>query len=214
MVKKDKKQKEKKSNKRLKEIEEKILKIAINISKKGEGALFVINKGKKIEYSLLIKQEIKPFNVLTPGTEKTLQAIATIDGAVIINKEGIIMNYGAMIKKTKPFVGFGTRHAAAITASKGGNIAILCSEEEHKVKIFRNGKFIMQIDALQKDIEKDVPKIANILESIGAGFLGTIGAIALAPTMGIALIPGVIIFGSSYYALKTIIKKIKSKRKF
>ncbi|MCX8194111.1 MAG: DNA integrity scanning protein DisA nucleotide-binding domain protein [Candidatus Pacearchaeota archaeon] len=199
-------------NKKLKEIEEKILKLAIGIAKKGEGALFVIVKGKKPEYSLLVKQTIKPFNVLTSGTEKTLQAIATIDGAVIIDKEGFVLNYGAMIKKTKPFVGFGTRHAAAITASKEGNIVILCSEEEHKVKIFRNGKFIMQIDALQKDIEKNVSKIANILESIGAGFVGTIGAIAIAPTMGIALIPGVLIFGGSYYALKTILKRLKEKK--
>ncbi|MGB9708279.1 MAG: diadenylate cyclase [Candidatus Pacearchaeota archaeon] len=207
-----KKKRKKRKDKKLKEIEEKILKIAINIAKKGEGALFVIVKGKKPGYSLLIKQEIKPFNILTPGTEKTLQAIGTIDGAVIIDTEGFIVNYGAMIKKTKPFMGFGTRHAAALTASKNGNLVILCSEEEHKVKVFRNGKFIMQIDALQKNIEKDIPKIANILESIGAGFLGTIGAIALAPAIGITLIPGVLIFGGSYYALKMLLKKIKEKK--
>ncbi|MCL6500878.1 MAG: DNA integrity scanning protein DisA nucleotide-binding domain protein [Candidatus Pacearchaeota archaeon] len=192
--------------KKIKAIEEKILKIALEIAKKGDGALFVIGKPN---YSLLVKQEIKPFNVLEPGTEKTLKAIATIDGAVIINENGLVVNYGAMIKKTRPFLGYGTRHAAAITASKNKNLSILCSEEEHKVKVFKNGKFIMQIDALQKNVEKDIPRITTFLESIGAGFVGTVGVATLAPTLGITLIPGVLIFGGSYLAIKAIIKRIK-----
>jgi len=197
---------------RIKEIEEKILKLAIHIARDGEGALFVI--GDKVDYSLLIKQKMKPFSVLESGSEKTLRALAVIDGAVIIDREGRVIKYGAMIKKARPYVGYGTRHAAAITASKNKNIAIMCSEEEHKVKIFKNGKFIMQIDALQKGIEKNIHKIATLLESLGAGFIGTIGVAALAPALGIALLPGVIIFGGGYYAIKSLIKvlnKVKNK---
>jgi len=198
-------------NKKMKEIEEKILKLAIHLARDGEGALFVI--GENVEYSLLIKQKMKPFNVLEPGSEKTLRALAVIDGAVIINREGVVVKYGAMIKKAKPFIGYGTRHAAAITASKNKNISIMCSEEEHKVKIFRNGRFIMQVDALQKGVEKNVHQITDVLESIGAGFIGTVGAAALAPALGIALLPGVIIFGGGYFAMKSILKLIKKIKK-
>lgn len=207
------KKKQKKSNKRTngrgirKKIEEKILNIAVHLAKEGEGALFVI--GDKVDYSILIKQKVKDFNIFDRKAEKILKSVAAVDGAVIINKEGNVLAYGAMIRKTKPFVGYGTRHAAAFTASMKGNISILCSEEEHKVKIFKNGKLMMQIDGLQKNVEKDIPRITGILESLGAGVVGTIGVAALAPALGIALIPGVIVFGAGYYAAKSIIRKAK-----
>jgi len=192
---------------KLKKIEEKILEIAIGLAKKGEGALFVI--GDKVKYDSLIKQKMQKFNVFDSGAEKILKSLATIDGAIIINKNGDIMGYGAMIKRAKPYVGYGTRHAAAVTASEKGNISIMCSEEERKVKIFRDGKFIMQMDALQKNIEKEIPKVASFLESIGAGFIGVIGVSALAPALGIAFLPGVIIFGVGYYAIKELTEHLR-----
>lgn len=190
---------------RIQEIEEKIIKIAIEIAKSGEGALFVI--GEKVNYERLIKKKFTNLNIFEKGAEKILKGLAVIDGAMIFNKKGDLIDYGALIKKSKPFIGFGTRHAAAITASKKGNISILASEEERKVKIFRDGRYIMQIDALQKNVEKEVPLISKILESTGAGFIGTIGTVALVPTLGIALIPGIIIFGGSYFAVKSFLKK-------
>ncbi len=191
----------------LKKIEEKILSIAVHLAKEGEGALFVI--GDKVDYSILIKQKVKNFNLFDKGAEKILKSIAAIDGAVIVDTQGNVLAYGAMIRKTKPFVGYGTRHAAGFTASMKGNTSILCSEEEHKVKIFKNGKLIMQIDGLQKNVEKDIPRISAILESVGAGVVGTIGVAALAPALGIALIPGVIVFGAGYYAAKAIMRRAK-----
>jgi DNA integrity scanning protein DisA with diadenylate cyclase activity len=201
----------KKPRSKLKQIEEKILGMSIELAKKGEGALFVI--GENIEYHSMIKQKLEPFNLFEKGSEKILRSLATIDGAVIIDREGNVISYGAMIKKTKPYVGYGTRHAAAMTASNKKNIAILCSEEERKVKIFRDGKFIIQIDALEKDVEKKIPEIATVLESVGAGFVGAIGAAALVPALGIALIPGVMIFGGGYYAVRSIIRLIKKIKK-
>jgi len=191
----------------LKKIQEKVLKIALEIAKKGEGALFVI--GDDVEYSQLIKQKFEKFNIYDNGASKLLASIATIDGAVIISKKGDVMAYGAMIKKARPFIGYGTRHAAAFSASRGGNIAILCSEEERKVKVFKNGRFIMQLDALQRGIDKNIPRIASFLESIGVGFIGIIGVSVLVPTAGISLIPGVLMFGASHY----VIKKFVSLRK-
>lgn len=194
---------------RLKDIEEKILKIAIEIVRSGEGALFVI--GNNVKYKRLMRQKFEVFSVFDKGAEKTLKGLAVVDGAVIIDTKGDVIDYGAMISNTQAFLGFGTRHSAGYTASNNGNTAILCSEEEKKVKIFRNKKMIMQLDALEKNLEKDTGKIAGMLETIGAGFLGTVGATTLAPTLGIALIPGVVIFGGSYYAIRKIIDALSKK---
>jgi len=190
-----------------KKIEEKILKIAIEIAREGKGALFVI--GDKVEKQRLFRQKFKPFSIFDKGADKVLKGLASIDGAVIIDKEGIVRYYGVMIKKTRALIGYGTRHAAAITASKNDNTSILCSEEERKIKIFRNGRYIMQVDALQKNVEKNVSGISRMLETIGAGVIGTFGVATIAPSIGITLIPGVLIFGGSYYAIKKIMERLK-----
>ncbi|MEK6912949.1 MAG: diadenylate cyclase [Nanoarchaeota archaeon] len=189
----------------LKQIEEKILKISIEIAREGNGALFVI--GNKVKYERLMEQKFGNLNIFETGAEKILKGLAVIDGAVIINTEGNLIDYGALIKNTKPLIGFGTRHAAAITASKEGNIVILVSEEEKKVKVFRDGKYLMQIDSLEKNVETEIPLMSKILESTGAGVIGTIGTVALAPTLGVALIPGIILFGGSYFAIKSFLEK-------
>jgi len=187
----------------IQQIEEVLIKVAIEIARRGEGALFVI--GEKVDYEKLMRQKFTKLNIFEKGAEKILKGLAVIDGAVIINNAGNLVDYGVLIKKPTPLIGYGTRHAAAMTASKNGNTSVLASEEERKVKIFKNGRYIMQIDALQKRVEKKVSTISQILESTGAGVLGTIGTATLLPTLGISLIPGIIIFGGSYFAIKTFL---------
>jgi hypothetical protein len=137
---------------------------------------------------------------------KLLESLALMDGAVIINKDGMMKAYGVMIKAKKTFKNFGTRHSAGLSASIKGNIVFVISEEDKKIRILREGKMVMQIDALQKNVEKSVSNAAGILESIGIGTIGTIGTGLLAPSLGIALLPGVILFGSAYYLLKYLSK--------
>ena len=177
---------------KLKKIEEKILKVAIEIAREGQGALLVI--GKDVRYERLIKQKFGKLNIFEEGAEKVLKGLAVIDGAVVIDLEGNLTDYGVLIKNSMPFVGFGTRHAAAMTASKGKNIAILVSEEERKVKVFQNGKYLMQIDSLQKNVEKNIPLMSKILESTGAGIIGRIGTVAVVTSLGIAIIQRIILY--------------------
>ncbi len=192
---------------KIKEIEEKVLKVAIEIVKEGNGALFVI--GENVSYEKLFEQKFSNFSIFENGAEKVLKGLAVIDGAVIIDRDGRIKEYGVMIKDVKAFVGFGTRHAAGLSASKNHNLSILCSEEERKIKVFKDGKYVMQIDALQKNVENQVSQISSLLESLGVGFLGGIGVVTLAPVLGITLLPGVLIFGGSYFAIKKIIEHFK-----
>ena len=187
-----------------KELQETLIDIGLKIAKRGEGALFVVGD---VEYKPLVSQKIPSFKI--QQNPKLLESLALIDGAVIIDKKGFLKAYGVMIKSTKTLKNFGTRHSAAISASKKGNLVVLISEEDRKVKIVQEGKMIMQIDALQKNVEKSVSGAVNIIESIGAGTIGTIGTGILAPTLGITLLPGIIVFGSAYYLGKLLTKRFR-----
>ena len=186
-----------------KKIEEVLIQVGLRIAKRGEGALFVVGD---VDYKPLVDQSVPPFKVVE--NPKLLESLALIDGAVIIDKQGMLKAYGVMIKAKKTLKNFGTRHSAALSAAKGDNLVVIISEEDKKVRILREGKMVMQIDALQRNIEKSVPYAVNVLEYIGAGTIGTIGTGLLIPTLGITFLPGVILFGSAYYLAKIISNKV------
>lgn len=189
---------------KIKNIEKTLIDIAIKIAKQEKGCLFVI-KINGLNFDTLLPQDVKPFYILE--NQRRLEALALLDGACIVDKNGSLIAYSAKIINTKVFKGFGTRHSAAYTASLNKNVAILASEEDRKIRIFKNGKLIMQIDPMEKNIESKTKEAVNVLESIGAGSIATIGASVLAPTLGITLIPEIVIFGSTYYLVKLIQKK-------
>lgn len=175
----------------------------MKIAKRGEGALFVVGE---IEYTPMVNQSIPPFKAIE--NPKLLESLALMDGAVIINKRGFVSAYGVKIKSTKIFKNFGTRHSAGLNAATGDNFVILVSEEDKKVKIIKKGKMIMQIDSLQRNVERNIPRAVKILETVGAGAVGTIGTSLLFPPLGIAILPGIIFFGSAYYIGKLIKEKL------
>lgn len=186
----------------LKTMEETLIQVGLRIAKRGEGALFVVGE---VKYDPLVEQSVPSFPI--KDNPKLLESLALMDGAVVISSEGNMVAYGVRIKSTKSFKNFGTRHSAAISAAKGDNLVVIVSEEDKKIRILKKGKMVMQIDALQKDIEKDVPHAVAFLESLGAGTLGVVGTSIVAPTLGLAFLPGVIIFGSAYYLGKILSRK-------
>jgi len=187
-----------------KKLEKLLIDISIKIAREGKGCLLVI-KEDGIEYKTLLEQDIKPFNVLE--NNRRLEVLASFDGAVIIDVNGKMIAYSAKIKSNRIFPGFGTRHTAAYSASLKGNTAILASEEDRKVRVFKQGKLIMQIDPFEKNIEYKTSEVVSLLESIGAGSIATIGTSLLVPSLGIALIPGIVVFGSAHYLMKILGKR-------
>lgn len=190
-------------------IEKILIEIGIDVARKGEGALFVISDSCK--YKTLLKQKFQSFNIKDEGAKKILLSISTIDGAVIINHKGKILDYAAMIEKKGNGIlkGKGTRHQAAISASLYPNsTSILVSQEEKNVKLFKSGKMIMKIDALNENIKKEVTEVSKILESLGFGTATSIASVSLVGLgilpFGIALAPGVVVFGAPYYILKKL----------
>ena len=188
-----------------KELQELLIQVGLKIAKRREGALFVVGD---VKHTPLVEQSVHPFNVL--NNPKLLESLALMDGAVILDENGKMISYGALILgRKKVFKNFGTRHSAALSSSKNENLAVLVSEEDRKLRIFRNGKMIMQIDPSAKDIEKSVSEAINVLESVGAGTLGALGTSLLVPALGIYLVPGIVVFGSVYYFGKSIHKRFK-----
>ena len=184
---------------KIKKIEELLIQIGLKIAKRGEGALFVVGN---VEFKPLVNQTIPPFKAV--DHPKLLESLALMDGAVIIDSNGFVRAYGVMIKAKKVFKNFGTRHSAGLSAAMGNNLVVLVSEEDRKIRILKQGKMVMQIDALQKNVEKNIPYAVNFLESLGAGTIGAIGTGLLVPALGITFFPGVIIFGSAYYLAKIL----------
>jgi len=191
-------------------IQEIIMKVGVDIIKKGEGALFVISD--KCQYKRLLKQKIEPFSVFEKGAKKILLTIGMIDGAVIISRDGTVVAYGAMIKSKKVFPGYGTRHSAAYSASMfPDSIAILISQEEKKIKVFREGKVVIQVDTTEKNVKHNISEISQILESAGFGTISSVGVTAAATAglipFGISILPGILLFGVPYYVIKKIRQK-------
>lgn len=198
------KEKKEKTSNEIKKLEETLIQVGLRIAKRGEGALFVVGE---VKYTPLINQSVPPFKA--SENPKLLESLALMDGAVILNKKGFVTAYGVRIKSTKVFKNFGTRHSAAISAAIGDNIVVIISEEDKKVRVMKKGKTVMQIDALQRNVEKDVSKAVEVFETIGAGTVGAVGTSLLFPPLGVAILPGIVFFGSAYYLGKLIKKKIQ-----
>lgn len=194
--------KDKKNEKDKEDIEKLLIDIALKIAKKGDGCLFVLGKP---DYQVLVEQNVKPLPFPISSNPKLVESLARIDGACIVDKSGNLVAYGALIKNAESFKNHGTRHAAAYSASANG-VSILASEEDRKVRIFKNKSLVIQIDALERGIEMRTGEAAGILESVGVGAIGTLG-VGLIPGIGIALLPGVLVFGGSYFAIKSILRR-------
>ena len=195
-----------------KEIEKTLIDVCLRVAKNNKGCLIILLE-YPIEYEPLFPQDIIKFDII--GSERRLEALAMLDGACIKNVNGELIGYGMNIKNITTLTGVGTRHSAAHTASMNGNKVFLASEEDKKVRIWQNGKIIMQLDALEKGIETKTTEAANMLESLGFGSLATISSTLLAPAVlvgaGIAIIPGIIIFGTAHYVAKQIVNSFKPK---
>ena len=191
----------------IQEIEKAILDLSIKICKRGEGGMFILGDDMN-DFSFLVNQNFNKFNIL--DNPKTAESLALQDGAVWIKNNGELVGYGIMMNKLIPILNKGTRHASAMAACQNGNKdnkVFLISQEDKKIKIFESGEIVMQLDVLEEGVEKNTGKAINILESIGAGAGATILAGMVFPAIAIAVVPGIFIFGSSHFLLKTILGK-------
>ncbi|MBS3108401.1 DNA integrity scanning protein DisA nucleotide-binding domain protein [Candidatus Woesearchaeota archaeon] len=181
-----------------------IISISKEISKKREGALFVIANTKRLnnKYSLLFPQIQKKFYISEKGSEKIIEKLATLDGAVLISDSGMLLAYGAKLKRSIPVRGHGTKHAAAAgtTSSIKEATAILVSEEDSLIKIFQHGKIILEMDSYENPKSLEDKIIAFISE--GDTALLTAAGVSTV-FLGSAAIAPLAIVGGTYLAIRT-----------
>lgn len=172
----------------------------MEVAKSGEGCLFVIGKTKK--YSELFPNFFKngKISVMDKGMDKVLIPLSQVDGAVVLDSDGILKAYGVRLTKSSSHAGHGTRHSAAKgISSEKGVIAVLASEEDKVVRIFRAGRETVEIDPFKKGVKNNLTKVLDFVNtSDGALAAGT--AVAF-PFVG----PGIILFAGSYYVAKNFL---------
>lgn len=178
-----------------------LLETAKEITKNKQGALFIIAKKAALKniYEPLYPQIIAGHSILEKGAKKVILKLAELDGAFLISEEGILIAFGARIIKSKALPGYGTKHAAAvgITAHIKNSSAILISEESNLIKIFKNGRIILEMDS-SKTPSSIMHNIVTFITDNDTTLLATAGVSAA--VMG--FIPVVIVSGT-YLAIKT-----------
>lgn len=141
---------------------ERVVHIAMQLSNEGRegrplGALFVIGDTKNV-LSFASQTVLNPFeghaenkrHVLSRLVKETIKEFASIDGAFIINGEGVIESCGTYlgVEQNKELLsGLGTRHvvAAGITSCTE-SVAITVSQSTGTVTVFHSGHVVSEID--------------------------------------------------------------------
>jgi DNA integrity scanning protein DisA with diadenylate cyclase activity len=159
----------------LPQVVERLVDIAAELGSEGRegkpvGAIFVIGDSDLV-VSLSRQLIINPFkgyaagdrNALDTGLEETIKEFSAIDGAFIIQGDGIIVTCGAYLKTSLQDEeeyslpqGLGARHhaAAGITAVTQ-SIAITVSESTGTVTVFRNGHIVTEIEKPRSQKRRD-----------------------------------------------------------
>lgn len=145
------------------EVFEHLLSLAVELANKGRegkpvGTIFVVGDQDRV-MQLSKQMIINPFrgydeserNILNPQLKETIREFSALDGAFIIGDDGTVITagryLGAAHEEEDVPRGLGSRHiaAAGITALTNA-IAIVISESTGDVRIFRNGKILMEIE--------------------------------------------------------------------
>lgn len=120
------------------------------MANKKKGSFFIITKqdiSNKYERLYPDLFSHKKINIKDKETQTLLIALAELDGAIVVDDNGFVIDYGVKIKKTKILLGHGTRHSAARGISQTKNVLpIISSEEDGRVRIFREGEMVAEIN--------------------------------------------------------------------
>lgn len=193
-----------------KDVVKRIIDLAMEFGQEKKGSFFIVtSRNVRPYYRWLYTDILKDtwVNIKNKRTLPLVRKLAELDGAVIIDDEGRLVAYGAEIKITKTFKGHGTRHSAALGISTiPGTLAIISSEEDGAVRIFRNGMNFVEINPYTKTPPTLSERIADIVTSSSIPVIGGGGLAALA--LGVNPLLAVIVFTGSYIVTKSGVQSL------
>ncbi|MCF3649695.1 diadenylate cyclase [Synoicihabitans lomoniglobus] len=138
------------------EVFERVIAVATELGVEGRegkpvGCLFVVGASAQVE-KLTKPLVLNPFygykdedrNILNPFMDETVKEFSTIDGAFVIQGDGVVVSAGSLIQATDSEhllpSGLGSRHAAAAAISLATQcIAVVVSASTGQVTLFRRG---------------------------------------------------------------------------
>jgi diadenylate cyclase len=90
-------------------------------------------------------------NILSPFMDETVKELSGIDGAFVINGDGVIESAGTLLTAPNPQKslpgGLGTRHSSACAISVAVDcVALVVSTSTGQVTLFRRGEPIVLLD--------------------------------------------------------------------
>jgi DNA integrity scanning protein DisA with diadenylate cyclase activity/mannitol/fructose-specific phosphotransferase system IIA component (Ntr-type) len=142
------------------EVFERLIAIAHEIAMEGRegrpvGTMFVVGNHEKLKnhYRALVLNPFQGYprqerNMLNPFMDETIKEFAAIDGAFIVDGEGVLEAAGVMVQPPESHGvtlqgGLGTRHTAAAAFTKANDcLAVVISQSTGQVSLFRNGQML------------------------------------------------------------------------
>ena len=147
-----------------------VVDLAAQIGREGRegkpvGTLFVIGDTRKVlEHSS--DSGVDPFrgynkkhrNLMDPKVQEDAKEIAQLDGAFIINSDGIIERSRQILEVSHEDLtmtkGLGARHwAAAAITRKTKSISVVVSQSTGTVRLYQNGHTVMRIEPMDKAVK-------------------------------------------------------------
>ena len=145
------------------EVFQAVLNFSLELAHRGRegkpiGTIFVLGDEERV-MQLSKQMVINPFkgytdeekNILNPNLKETIREFSAIDGAFIISQDGHVLSAGRYLNASSDEEsiprGLGSRHMAAggITALTNA-VAIVIAESSGDVRIFKNGRILMEIE--------------------------------------------------------------------
>lgn len=142
---------------------ERVLQVAGALAREGRegrpvGTIFVLGDSeavsKHVQQMILNPLEGHPRkrrNIMDPGLEETVRELSALDGAFVVDREGIILSAGTYIDAPTQGIdlrqGLGARHysAASITGVTKA-IAVALSESSGGLTVFKGGGVLIEIE--------------------------------------------------------------------
>ncbi len=137
-----------------------------------EGCLFVVElEGTRGYYEQsnmqIFRKSGRRLSVLREGDNVIIRKLASLDGAMIVNKEGELLQVGATLTHSRNFLSHGKRHAFALgTSAYSPNlVCILASEEDRHIRTFREGYLVASINSETHMPVTTTNKVVELLTS-------------------------------------------------